>query len=129
MHYNARYLQMWQRNEITNEQKNKTKIRFLAYAAVSAGAFVLIGMYLVNSLTKEIETQSIKKMEKEAADILDKVQRSDFKYTRTTEISHAMLKIQNNKSLVRVGCVAMGFAYGLAQFRMYLKDEADLIVN
>jgi hypothetical protein len=30
-------------------------------------------MYLVNSLTKEIETQSIKKMEKEAADILDKV--------------------------------------------------------
>ena len=96
MHYNARYLQMWQRNEITNEQKNKTKIRFLAYAAVSAGAFVLIGMYLVNSLTKEIETQSIKKMEKEAADIVDKVQRSDFKYTRTTEISHAMLKIQNN---------------------------------
>lgn len=53
-------------------------------------------------------------MENDAAEILDKVQRSDFKYNRTTEISHAMLKIQNNKSFVRVGCVAMGFAYGLA---------------
>lgn len=40
-----------------------------------------------------------------------------------------MLKIQNHKPIVRLCCFAMGFAYGIAHCRMYLKDEADLIVN
>lgn len=64
---------MWKRNEISNEEKNKARMTFLAYVALSTGGFSLVGTYLIVSLLKEFESSCLRKMEDDAAKITDKI--------------------------------------------------------
>lgn len=65
---------MWLKNELSNEEKNKTRLTFLGYVALSTGVFSIMGTYLITSLLKEFESSCLRKMEDDAAKISDRVQ-------------------------------------------------------
>lgn len=71
-----------------NEKKNAIKIRLFLYLGLSTTVYGFIGVYLVNSIIKDLEKFGIQRMEKEALNIGDSIKRADFKYARSTEISN-----------------------------------------
>ncbi|CAD8139313.1 unnamed protein product [Paramecium pentaurelia] len=122
-------LEKWKSNELGNEKKNAIKIRLFLYLGLSTTVYGLLGIYLVNSIVKDMEKSGIQRMEKEASNIIDNIKRADFKYARSTEISNQMLKILKYKQVVQGFCCIMGLSYGLAQMRMYIKEYAENYQN